>query len=398
LSDPRLHGTWAGAAAPPDDVPANGHPSDVRFRKLFVALAVAAISVLFVRMIGPFAKAVFLAAVLTGMLYPLYARLRYLCRRETVAAAATVVLVLFAVILPLMFLVGVFTREAVRLSEVIAPWVEATANDGQTLSSSPLPSWLPFAAQLEPYRSEIYARFGDVIARAGTFLANGVSTITQGTFAFVLQLFIMLYALFFFLLAGPRLLRVFDYTPLTNLDRELIVQKGISITRATLKGTLVIGALQGLLAGAAFAVVGIGAPVFWGAVMALASVVPVVGTAVIWVPAVVYLLFQGEAAAGIGLLAWCVIVVGTVDNVVRPRLVGSDTRMPDVLILLSTLGGIAMFGATGVVIGPVVAGLFLTSWHIFAATFRRELSSTEPEREESGAALEGRIDGHDAAA
>jgi predicted PurR-regulated permease PerM len=168
-------------------------------------------------------------------------------------------------------------------------------------------------------------------------------------------------------------LHVFDYTPLTDKDRDVIVEKGISITRATLKGTLVTGVLQGALAGVAFAVVGIPSPVFWGAVMALASVVPVLGTAIIWVPAVVYLLFQGQVAAGVGLLAWCAIVVSGVDNLVKPHLVGGDTRMPDVLILLSTLGGIAMFGATGVVIGPVVAGLFLTSWHIFAATFRREL-------------------------
>ena len=378
---------------------ANDQQADVRFRKLFVALAVAAITVLFLQMIGPFLKAMFLAVVLTGILYPLYARLAAYCKRETVAAGVTVLLVLFAVVLPLLFLGGVFTREALRLSEVIAPWVEQTANNGGALSSSALPSWLPFADALEPYRTQIYARFGDAIATAGTLLANSLSTITQSTLAFVLNLFLMLYALFFFLIAGPRLLHVFDYTPLTDLDRELIVEKGISITRATLKGTLVIGVLQGALAGAAFAVVGIGAPVFWGAVMALASVVPVLGTAVIWVPAVLYLLVQGEIAAGAGLFAWCAIVVSTVDNVVRPRLVGNDTRMPDVLILLSTLGGIALFGATGVVIGPVVAGLFITSWHIFAATFRRELSPSDGTRlEAEEAALEEELEERDAAA
>lgn len=376
---------------------AANHPqSDVRFRKLFVTLVVAAISVLFVRMIGPFLEAMFLAAVLTGMLYPLHTRLTAYSKHESVAAATTVLLVLFAVILPLLFLGGVFTREALRLGEVIGPWVEQTANGNGDLMA--LPGWLPFAAELEPHRTQIYARLGDLIARAGTFLGESLSAITQGTLAFVLNLFLMLYAMFFFLLAGPRLLRIFDYTPLTERDRELIVEKGISITRATLKGTFVIGILQGTLAGAAFAVVGIGAAVFWGAVMALASVVPVVGAAIIWVPAGVYLLIQGELAAGFGLLAWCLLVVSTVDNVVRPHLVGADTRMPDVLILLSTLGGIVMFGATGVVIGPVIAGLFVTSWHIFAATFRRELAGTESTRREAEAALEQELDEHDAAA
>ncbi len=364
--------------------------SDTRFRKLFVTLVVVAVSLLFVRMLAPFLEAMFLAIVLTGMLYPLYRRL---CRHgghETLAAVATVLLVLFAVIVPLIFLGGVFTREALRLTEAITPYVAQAADGGGPAAR--LPDWLPFAAALEPYRNEIYARFGDVIASAGTLLANSLSTITQGTFTFVLNLFLMLYALFFFLLAGPRLLRVFEYTPLTPLDRDLIVEKGISITRATLKGTLVIGVLQGALAGAAFMFVGIGAPVFWGAVMALASVLPVVGTAIIWVPAVLYLLFRGDVGAGLGLLVWCVIVVSTVDNVVRPRLVGSDTRMPDVLILLATLGGIAMFGATGIVIGPVVAGLFITSWHIFAATFRRELAPDDASRADEEAALAEEMD------
>jgi predicted PurR-regulated permease PerM len=370
--------------------------ADVRFRKLFVAIVVVLITVLFVEMIGPFLQALFLAAVLTGILYPLYVWLRARLRKDTLAAGTTVLVVLIAVVLPLLLLVGVFVREAARLTDIVGPWLEQAAN-GEGLPSR-LPGWLPFAEQLEPYRDQIYTRFGEAISQLGTFLANSASTITQGTVAFVLNLFVMLYALFFFLLAGPRLLHVFDYTPLTDMDRDVIVEKGISITRATLKGTFVIGVLQGTLAGAAFAVVGIPSPVFWGAVMALASVVPVLGTAIVWVPAVVYLLFQGQLASGIGLLAWCAVVVSGADNIVRPHLVGNDTRMPDVLILMSTLGGIAMFGATGVVIGPVVAGLFLTSWHIFAATFRRELESSPRTVKQNEIALEERLNETDEAA
>ncbi|HLF11191.1 MAG TPA: AI-2E family transporter [Gammaproteobacteria bacterium] len=368
--------------------------AEVRFRKLFVTTIVVLITVLFLRMIAPFLQALLLAVVLTGTLYPIYARLRARLPNEAFAAATTAVLVLIAVIVPLLFLVGTFSREAIRLTEVLAPWIEETAN-GDALPPQ-LPEWLPFREQLQPYRDPLYARVGETISQVGSFLVASLSKITQGTVVFVLNLFIMLYALFFFLLAGPRLLRVFDYTPLTQKDRDVIVEKGISITRATLKGTVVVGAVQGLLAGAAFAVVGISTPVFWGAVMALASVVPLFGTALVWVPAVVYLLFQGEVVAGLGLLVWCATVVGGADNILRPRLVGSDTQMPDVLILLSTLGGIAMFGATGVIIGPVVAGLFLTSWHIFAATFRRELGPSARTAKKNEAALAKQL--HDAEA
>ena len=351
---------------------------------------------LFLQMIGPFLQALFLAAVLTGILYPFYMWLRGRFGKESFAAATIVALVLIAVVLPLLLLAGVFAREAARLTEVLGPWLERAAN-GEGLPGR-LPQWIPFAEQLEPFRNDIYTRLGDAISQIGAFLANGASAVTQRTLTFVLNLFVMLYALFFFLLAGPRLLKIFDYTPLTELDRDVIVEKGISITRATIKGILVIGVVQGTLAGGAFAVVGIPGAVFWGAVMALASVVPLVGTAIVWLPAVVYLLFQGDVAAAIGLLAWCAIVVSGVDNIVRPHLVGNDTRMPDVLVLLSTLGGIAMFGATGVVIGPVVAGLFLTSWHIFAATFRRELEPTARIVKQQEAALEKQLNEHDTAA
>jgi predicted PurR-regulated permease PerM len=366
---------------------------DVRFRKLFVAIVVVLLTILFLRVIGPFLQPLFLAAVLTGILYPFYTWLRRYLTRDTLAAGVTVILVLVAVVLPLLLLIGVFTREAVRLTEVIGPWVEQTTGDAADLRRR-LPGWLPFADQLAPFRTQIYERFGDGISQAGTFAINGLSRIGQGTFTFFLNLLVMLYALFFFLLAGPRLLTVFDYTPLTKADRDRIVSKGISITRATLKGTIVVGVLQGTLGGVGFAVVGIPAPVFWGAVMAVASVVPVIGTALVWVPAVLYLLIQGESVAGLGLAAWCAIAVSGSDNIVRPHLIGNDTRMPDVLVLLSTLGGIAMFGATGIVIGPVVAGLFITSWHIFATTFERELepfetAETPPERD---------VDAHDAAA
>src|SRR5690606_37497747 len=142
---------------------------------------------------------------------------------------------------------------------------------------------------------------------------------------------------FFFFLAGPRWLEFFDYTPLTQQDRRLIVEKGVSITRATLKGTVVIGVVQGLLAGLAFAVLGVPGPLFWGVVMAFASLIPGIGAAIVWIPAVVFLFATGEVGRGLGLLAWCALVVSSVDNILRPRLVGTDTKMPDVLILLSTL-------------------------------------------------------------
>jgi len=131
----------------------------------------------------------------------------------------------------------------------------------------------------------------------------------------------------------------------------------------------VIGIVQGALGGIAFAVVGIQGAAFWAVVMAVASVIPGVGTALVWVPAVIYLFATGKTVSAIGMALWFILLVGTIDNVLRPILVGRDTEMPDLLVLISTLGGLAMFGAVGLIIGPVIAGLFVTMWEVFQETF-----------------------------
>ena len=187
---------------------------------------------------------------------------------------------------------------------------------------------------------------------------------------FFLNLFVMLYAMFFFLISGPQLVRtIMGYAPLSQEDRQKMLQVGLSVSRATIKGTLIIGIIQGALGGIGFAVAGIGSAVFWGALMAILSVLPGIGSALVWVPGVIYLLLTGNMVAGLLLAAWCAGVVGTIDNVLRPILVGRDTEMPDLLILLATLGGLGLFGATGLVLGPVLAALFITVLAIYSRVF-----------------------------
>ena len=158
--------------------------------------------------------------------------------------------------------------------------------------------------------------------------------------------------------------------PLSDEDEALMLQRFTSITRATIKGTLVIGIIQGTLAGFAFWVAGIDGVAFWGTIMAILSIVPGIGAALIWVPAVIYLIVTGELLAGLLLFAWCAAVVGTIDNILRPILVGKDARMPDLLILVGTLGGLFLFGPIGFIVGPIVCGLFLTVWDIYGMTFK----------------------------
>ncbi|HSR41683.1 MAG TPA: AI-2E family transporter, partial [Longimicrobiales bacterium] len=158
--------------------------------------------------------------------------------------------------------------------------------------------------------------------------------------------------------------------PLEPKQKQELLERFVSVTRATVRGSLLIGLIQGGAAGLAFWVAGVPGPAFWGTVMVVLSILPAIGAALVWVPAVIYLFLMGKVGAGIGLLAWCVVVVGSVDNFLRPRLIGRDARMSDLLILLSTLGGIVLFGAVGFIVGPIVAALFVTVWHLYGEAFQ----------------------------
>ena len=197
----------------------------------------------------------------------------------------------------------------------------------------------------------------------------------------------MLYAMFFFLRDGGMIIeRIFYYTPLDHEDEMRVLERLTSVTRATIKGTLVIGMIQGALAGVGFWFAGIGGAAFWGTIMTVLSVVPGIGAALVWVPAVIYLFIIGQSWTAVLLLAWCAAVVGTIDNVLRTRLVGKDAKMPDLLILLGTLGGLFLFGPIGFIVGPLVCGLFLTVWDIYGTTFKdilppvRSLASDTPKK------------------
>jgi predicted PurR-regulated permease PerM len=180
----------------------------------------------------------------------------------------------------------------------------------------------------------------------------------------------MIYAMVYFLQERTSVLaQLMRYSGLPPAFQEQLVDRVVSISRATIKGTLLIGIAQGVLGGIGFWVVDIPAAAFWGAVMMVASVIPGVGPALVWLPAVIYLFATGETVSAIGLALWCGLVVSTIDNVMRPALVGKDTQMPDLLVLVSTLGGLTMFGAVGLIIGPVIAGLFMTMWNLFQEVF-----------------------------
>jgi predicted PurR-regulated permease PerM len=348
-----------------------------RFQKIFILLLALLISAVFFRMIRSFLLAVLLAGIFSGISYPLYSRLlRWLRGRATLASLTTLVVVSLVIILPLTAFLGIVAAQAVEVVQSVAPWVERQLAQPSELERQL--TEIPFVQALAPYYDQIATKLAEFAGTAGTFLVNSVAAGTRGTAVFFFQLFVMLYAMFFFLIDGKALLnKILYYMPMTSDQESQMVDRFTSVARATIKGTLVIGIVQGGLAGLAFAVVGIKGAAFWGTVMAVLSIIPGVGTALVWVPAVIYLVAIGQTGAAIALFIWCAAVVGTVDNLLRPWLVGKDTKMPDLLILLGTLGGLLLFGATGIVIGPIVAALFVTIWEIYGVAFQEYLPEVQ---------------------
>ena len=332
---------------------------------------VIGVSVAFAWILWPFFGTVLWATIAAILFAPLYRRLyASMRRRRTPAALAAVTIITVMVILPLTVVTALLVQEA---SGVYAKIQSGEVNVGRYFADvfSALPAWAVGLLN----RFGLWS-LGDVqntlttgLMRSSQYLAGQALTIGQNAFDFIVSLFVMLYVLFFLLRDGDELARrIRDAVPLRPEQRHALFETFAVVIRATVKGNIVVAVLQGALGGIMFWFLGIRAPVLWGALMAILSLLPAVGAALVWLPVAVYLLATGAVWQGVVLIVWGAVVIGLVDNVVRPLLVGKETRMPDYLVLISTLGGIAIFGVNGFVVGPVIAAMFIAAWSIFAAS------------------------------
>lgn len=355
-------------------------------RAFFIALLLA-VTLAFFWLIRSFIQPIFWAIALGIVVYPLHARLaRRLDNRKSLAATISIVAVVIVVILPLIGLGAAVAREGAALYERLdngdlgAAGIYARVQDRM-----PQITELLNRVGVDPARLEEQVQAAAVTA--SRYVAERALAIGQGTLRGTVFFFLMLYLLFFFLRDGQRMLEsLVRALPLGDQRERHLMRRFAEVSRATIKGTLIVGLVQGAIGGVAFAVLGISAPVLWGVVMALLSILPVVGTALVWLPAAIFLIVNGQILGGIALIFVGVFVIGLTDNLLRPILVGRDTRLPDYLILLATLGGLAGFGLAGIIIGPIIAAFFLSVWHMAEAEFRTpELDETEivePPREQ----------------
>lgn len=336
------------------------------------------ISALFLDMIRHFLMPMFMAGLFSAMLSPVH---RWLTTkiggRKNLASVLVIIGIIFLVLAPLSILIGVVVGQAINVSQSITPWVHAFINEPTAITT--YLEKMPYYHEILPYRAVIIEKAGMVVGNISSFLINSLSSVTRLTVNAVFSSVIMLYIMFYFLTMGETLLlKILYFLPLHDRDERRLLRRFTSVTAATLKGTLIIGAIQGCICGLAFAFAGIQGPVFWGSVMAVMSIIPVFGTAVVWGPALCILALQGDFI-GVAILAvLCGAVVGNLDNILRPRLVGKDTEMHDLFVFFGTLGGISMFGMLGIILGPIIAALFITIWEIYGQAFEAYLPDVGP--------------------
>lgn len=356
----------------------NNESYSAKSRVVFLLLLSLAATLLFLGVIWDFVLTLILAAVFAALLYPIYRRLLSRVKgRKSVAAGLTVVLSIILVVVPMLLFFGLLAGQALEVQESATAWVTEQMSHSEEWQQQLEKSEI--LKKLVPYKDEILEKSGQLVRTAGTYMAEGVSAGLAGTMKGALMLFVMLSAMFAFLVDGPEILEaVLRYTPLSETDKTRMLNTYVSVGRATIKGTLIVGVVQGGLAGAAFWLAGIEGVAFWFVLMAVLSVLPGIGTALIWVPAVIYLYMKGQPGAALGVALWCALVVGTIDNVLRPILVGKETQMPDLMVMVTTLGGLAVFGFSGILLGPIIGALFMTVWALWGSAMAEGMRSPSP--------------------
>ncbi|HEY9109786.1 MAG TPA: AI-2E family transporter [Roseateles sp.] len=344
----------------------------------FLALLIA-VSLAFVWILLPFGGAVFWGTVLAIVFMPVYAALLQRWKqRRTLAALATLFLVVLMVVLPLTLLSGMLLKEGAALYQRVQSGETNFARYFEQVVAV-LPAWAHDLLNhfgLTDF-NELQTRITEALGRGGQAIATQVYSVGQNALDMVVGFFVMLYLAFFLLRDGIALSRrIRAAVPLDPEHRQHLAAKFITVIRATVKGNILVAAAQGALGGLAFWFLGIKGALLWSVVMGFLSLLPAIGAGLIWLPVALYFLVTGAIWQGVTLIVYGVLVIGLVDNVLRPILVGKDTQMPDYLVLISTIGGMAIFGINGFVIGPVIAAMFMAVWDLFA-TAREEALAEE---------------------
>lgn len=338
---------------------------------LFLGLLLV-VTVLFFSTIKTFAYPIFWAAIIAAVFYPLYKKINSWLKHANLSAVITLAVVLVVIVLPLSIAGVLLFNQSVNLYNSI------NGTSGEIMQTvNQATNWIkynPLTARLNIDENFWVEKFSETARMFTNYIISFAKDITQKSVIFFFMFVIMFYALFFFVRDGEKLLKKMMYLcPLGDHYEKMLYGKFTSTVRATLKGNLVIAIIQGILAGLLFFLTNVNGAVILGLITLIASMIPALGAFITWLPVGIIMLITGHTWEGITILVFGGLVISTIDNFLRPVLVGKDTQLHPLIILFSTLGGLVMFGASGFIIGPIIASLFIAFWNMYEEYYRADL-------------------------
>jgi predicted PurR-regulated permease PerM len=342
------------------------------FEKTVFFILLASITVLLTYILMPFFFAVFWAVLIASISAPLYKYFNKKIKNPNLCASVTLAVVLLCLILPVGLIIDLLIVESIDIYQSLnssgSNWQKTLSDMLQSLNNNPI------SAHFHVDQAFLINKSQEVLKAITGYVFNHISEFTQNTIFILVNFAVMIYSLFYFLRDGERLVTVIsDNVPVDNKHLNHFIDQFFTTAKSSLKFTFIIGGIQGLLGGLIFYITGIERALVWGVLMFGLSIVPAVGSAIIWLPAGIIMIFLGHIWQGVTILVFCSVVISSVDNLLRPVLMGRDTEMHSLLIFLSTLGGLAAFGFSGFVLGPVIAALFLAIWKLFPEIYQEKV-------------------------
>ncbi len=362
------------------------NPSTNGFQRYFLIGLLLILLALLATFISPFAVDLAIAGIMVAAVYPVH---RWIYKKisfsRSLSAFVSMLLIIIVILLPFTLFGFFVADQAADAYVVVSDRINITVEVDEAGSTSKILEMIPFSDRIVSVfkylpisTSDILRTAGDAVGVVSSFLLSKTTNILKHLSLFLVHLLVFLIALFYFLRDGDRLaLYIRSLIPLSKKYRQELFTKLSNLSYGIIYGIFGAAIAQGLLVGIGFSIAGISNAAFWGAIAALFSPVPFIGTTVVWLPAVIFLAISGQYITAILLLAWCALIVGMADNVIKPYVIGSSAQLHPLATLLVLLGGTFVFGLKGLLFGPLVLTLALSFLHIYKLEYKAVLEQDE---------------------
>ena len=345
-----------------------------KFSRSFLLVVLIGIGIVFFNMLKIFLIPIILAAVFVVLFYPLYGWLLKVSRnRKSLSSLVCCLVLLVGLLMPVFLIANLVSGEAINFYQNAEQKVEELIQQGNASLLKNIKEH-ELIKKLHLNKIDWQASIQESAKAAATLLATVINKASKGTFQLLVNLFLAFFAMYYFFRDGDKLIQRLKYlSPLADKYKEELFIRFISVSRATIKGTVVVGLIKGFIGGLTLWIFGFSSPILWGVVMAILSIIPMLGAWLVMYPAAVILLVMGHIWQGIALFLISTLIISSIDNILQPRLVGRSSGLHDLLIFFSTLGGISMFGVMGFIVGPIIAALFVSILDVYSIEFKSHL-------------------------